>query len=101
MAGQDKKKEIEQALKEIGHPEITHTLYELGMIDNIEVEDNKVSLVLKLPFLSVPIKDYLINAIKQKVSEKDSAVEVRIEEQEMSPQERAKFMALAQSGWRG
>ena len=58
--------QVHQALAQVKHPEIAYTLLELGMLKDITVEGNKVSLTLTLPSLGipVPVKDYLVDSIR-------------------------------------
>ncbi|MEW6681202.1 MAG: iron-sulfur cluster assembly protein [bacterium] len=83
------------------HPEIDHTLFDLGMIKDVGVKDKKVELTLMVPFMFIPIKDYLIDAIKDAVKEEDEEAEVEIDLQEMSEEERTRFMKMAQEAWIG
>ncbi len=101
MAIENTKVKIEKTLKEIEHPEISSTLFSLGMIKDIDIKENKVTLTLKVPMLDIPIKDYLINDIKSAVKKENENAEVKINIEEMNPDERAKFMEMAQEAWRG
>ena len=96
----EKQKEIEKILKEIEHPEISSTLFDLGMLENIDFQESKVSLTLKLPMLQIPIKDYLIDNIKSTLIKKDENIAVEINIEEMDEKERARFMEMAQESWR-
>ena len=73
MGKEDIKEIVEKTLKEIDHPEIAKTLFELGMIEDIK------------------------NTLKEKVS--DITVEINLKE--MSQEEKAKFVKMAQEAWRG
>ena len=92
---------VEQTLKKIEHPEITRTLYELGMIEDVRFEDKKISLTLKLPFKEIPIKEFLIEDIKRTLKEKIPDIIVEINLKEMDQEERLKFIKMAQEAWRG
>ncbi|MEW6681064.1 MAG: iron-sulfur cluster assembly protein [bacterium] len=93
---------IEQALKKIRHPEIDHTLFDLGMIKDVSVKENKkIELTLQVPFIGVPIKDYLIDTIKSAVKNEDEEAEVEVSVKQMSEEERARFMQMAQEAWIG
>jgi|GEM_PF-585377 len=101
MAIENTKVKIEKALKKIEHPEISSTLFDLGMIKDIDIKEDKVTLILKVPMLDIPIKDYLINDIKSAVKKENKKVEVEINIEEMNEDERAKFMKEAKEAWRG
>jgi len=95
------KNEVEEVLKEIEHPEIAYTLFDLGMIENVKLENNVVKLTLKVPMLGVPILDYLIASIKESIKEKFPGLEVDIDVAEMNIEERERFMRMAREAWRG
>ena len=101
MTIENTKVRVEKALKKIEHPEVTSTLFDLGMIKDIGIKEDKVTLILKVPMVDIPIKDYLINDIKYAVKKESDNVEVEINIEEMSPDERAKFMRMVQDAWRG
>jgi ATP-binding protein involved in chromosome partitioning len=95
--------DIRQALAQVRHPEIANTLVELGMLNDITVEGNKVTLTLVLPFMGIPIqiKDYLINSLCQALANVDASLEVEMNIAEMNEQERARFLKMAREGWIG
>jgi len=90
------KEKIEKIIKEIEHPEINQTLFQLGMIGNIIVEDKNVSVELKVPFYTIPVREYLIQSIEMAVKKKFPEADVNVETVEMIPEERMKFMEMAQ-----
>ncbi len=98
---EDIKRNIETALKRIEHPEITRTLFDLGMVKNIDIQEGKVALTLKVPMLDIPIKDYLIKDIESAVKREDENVRVEIDIEEMDKDERERFTKIAQEDWRG
>ena len=91
---------IKQALSRAMHPEIDYSLVDLGMIKDIASEGNKVGLVLKLPFLNVPVKDSLIEIIKKTLTDLDETVKVDISLEEMGQKEREEFMKKAREEWK-
>ena len=101
MVTENKRDKIEKIIKQIKHPEIADTLFNLGMVENIDVQDNKVAFTLKIPMLNIPIKDYLINDINSAVKRENGNAKVEINIEEMDEKERAKFMKMAQEAWRG
>ena len=92
---------VHQALGQLLHPEINHTLVELGMVKDIALKDNQVTLTLALPFLTIPdpIKDYLVNSLRQAVTKLGAEVDVAVAE--MSQKERQAFLAMEQESWEG
>ena len=92
--------EIEQALSKVMHPEINYSLIELGMIEDVFCKEDEVNLTLKLPFLQVPVKDLLIESIKNTLSDLDSAVQMEINIEQMSREDRENFAKMAREGWK-
>ncbi len=88
---------VKSILEGVMHPEINASLVELGMTKVIEADDNSVKIVLKLPFLTVPVKDLLVTSIKTALKGYKS---IELREEEMTMEERTRFMALARSKWR-
>jgi metal-sulfur cluster biosynthetic enzyme len=97
MSNNISKEEIHQAVAKVRHPEIDRTLVELGMIKDIAIVNDKVILSMALPFMGVPIKDYLIHSLEEVVTKLGVDIEVKLTE--MNKEERDAFMAMAQEGW--
>ncbi len=93
------KKDIEETLSKVMHPEISYNLLKLGMIKDIEVKNDNVSAILMLPFLEIPIKEDLINLIKESIKKLDKNIKIKIRIAEMNEQEKEKFMKLVREGW--
>ena len=90
--------DAEQALSKVMHPEINHSLVDLGMIKDIVCEEKKLSLTLYLPFLQVPIKDLLIKSIEEALSDLDNSIELQINAEQMTEKQRDDFMKMAKEG---
>jgi len=101
MARNISEEDIHQAIGQVMHLEINRTLVELGMVKDITLKDNEVTLALVLPFLGIPVsvKDYLENSLRQAVTKLGAEVEIRIAE--MSQEERLAFLAMEQESWKG
>jgi ATP-binding protein involved in chromosome partitioning len=101
MAKNISEEDVHQAIGQVMHPEISRTLVELGMVKDVTLRDDEVSLVLVLPFLGIPasIKDYLVNSLRQAVMKLGAKAEIKIAE--MNQEERLAFLAMEQEGWRG
>ena len=101
MAKNISEEDVHQAIGQVMHPEISRTLVELGMVKDIALRDDEVSLSLVLPFLGIPasIKDYLVNSLRQAVMKLGAKAEIKIAE--MNQEERLAFLAMEQEGWRG
>ena len=92
--------DIKQALSKVMHPEINYSLADLGVIKDVVCKERKVSLTLKLPFLQVPVKDLLIDIIKKTLADLDSSIEVEININQMTEQQRENFTKMAKEGWK-
>jgi ATP-binding protein involved in chromosome partitioning len=101
MAKNISEEDVHQAIGQVMHPEISRSLVELGMVKDIVLEGDKVTLTLVLPFLGIPasIKDYLVNSLRQAVVKLGAKAEIKIAE--MNQEERLAFLAMEQEGWRG
>ena len=90
-------KEIKKELKKVIHPEINNNLVDLGMIGKIKVINNLVEVELILPFINVPIKQMLVDLIKDKIKKFG---EIKIKFKEMDEKQRTKFVNKAREGWK-
>jgi metal-sulfur cluster biosynthetic enzyme len=97
MSNNISKEEIHQAVAKVRHPEIDRTLVELGMIKDIAILNDKVILSMTVPFMGIPIKDYLVHSVEEAVTKLGVDIEVKLIE--MNKEERDAFMAMAQEGW--
>jgi metal-sulfur cluster biosynthetic enzyme len=92
--------DIKQALSKVTHPEINYSLVDLGMIKDVVCEERKISLTLKLPFPQIPIKNILIQSIKQTLADLDSSIKVEINTEQMNQEQCDNFMKMAKEGWK-
>ncbi len=93
-------KSVEKALSKLMHPEINYSLVDLGMIKDVVYKQKHVSLTLNLPFLQVPVKDVLVESTKKALADLDSSIEVEINIEQMTEQQREKFVKMAKEGWK-
>jgi len=92
--------DIEETLSKVMHPEINHSLVDLGMIEDVVYRQKHVSLTLNLPFLQVPVKSVLMEMIKKALADLDSSIEVEIDIKQMTEKQREKFAKMAKEGWK-
>jgi len=90
---------IVQALSQVEHPEIKNTLVDLGMVKDIQVEGDRVKLMLPIMGIPPAVRDYMINSLQQAVT--NQGVELDVTLAEMTPQERQSFFMMEQQNWRG
>lgn len=101
MVSEDK---IINAINQVEHPEIKATLVDLGMIRDIQVDEEtqSVRLTLVLPMMGIPqnVRDYMLYSIYE-AAKKEGVKEFIPSIAEMTPEERAKFFHKEQDLWRG
>jgi ATP-binding protein involved in chromosome partitioning len=93
--------DVHQAVGQVMHPAISRSLVELGMVKDITLERDKVTLTLALPILDIPVfvKDHLVNSLRNAVVGLGVELEVKIAE--MNDNERQAFLAMEQESWKG
>ena len=93
--------DVQQEVGQVMHPAISRSLVELGMVKDVALKRDVVTLTLVLPALNIPasVKDYLVNSLRTAVAKLDAEVEVEITE--MDEEERHAFLAMEQEGWKG
>ena len=91
---------ILQAIEQVEPPEIKCSLVDLGMVQDIEVGEEGVSLKLVLPSLGIPavIRDHMVHSLQEGVA--GLGVELEIQVSEMSLAERQRFLTLEQQNWK-
>jgi metal-sulfur cluster biosynthetic enzyme len=98
MAKDVSKEDLLKAVSRVMHPAIDRTLIDLGIVKDIIVRDNLVTITLALPFPEIPIKEYLVNSVREPITKLGIEVEIKITV--MSQQEREAFLAMEQESWK-
>ena len=80
-------KGIQEALKKIQHPKLKKALIDLGMIRNINFIEGNVSLTLALKTVHGPLKENLIDEIKETVDALPGVSSVLVEVTALSQEE--------------
>jgi metal-sulfur cluster biosynthetic enzyme len=75
------KKEIEDVLKTIPDPEIGVSLWDLGLVYDISINEKTgvVTITMTLTTVGCPLFDLIANPIRQGVSKLDGVKEVNVE----------------------
>ena len=94
-----KEEKVKEIIGKVMHPEIDASLMELGMIKDIKLEGNKVSLTMVFPFPGVPIRDMLIESVRKSLEE--HGLQVEINETVMTQEELQNFFKMEQKKWKG
>ncbi|MBN1251627.1 MAG: DUF59 domain-containing protein [Bacteroidales bacterium] len=90
--------EVVAELRKVGHPAIDYSLIELGILTDIDLENNKVDVVFAFPFPNIPIADQLINSVAIPV--KNMGLEFNYSIRGMNDEEKTMFMTLESQGWK-
>ena len=93
--------DVQEAIGKVTHPAISRTLVDLGMIKDVGLRGSEVRLKLVLPILNIPapVKDYLVNSLREAVAALSARLEVEIAQ--MNDEERQVFLAMEQESWKG
>jgi metal-sulfur cluster biosynthetic enzyme len=93
--------DVQEAIGKVTHPAISRTLVDLGMIKDVGLHGSEARLTLVLPILSipVPVKDYLVNSLREEVTA--LGVQLEVEIAQMNEEERQAFLAMEQENWKG
>lgn len=89
---------VKKVIEKVMHPEINASLVALGMIKDVKVEGNSVSMTMLFPFQGVPIKSMLIESVKEPLEK--LGLEVEIKEDVMTEKELNKFFKMEQEEWK-
>jgi len=96
------KDEIIEIINNIEHPEIANTFDELGMLDEIDLDDETkvVSITLLLPMLNIPVsvKNIILNSIASAIKNKESKLSVSFAV--MNEEQRQHFFSLSKKNWK-
>jgi metal-sulfur cluster biosynthetic enzyme len=93
--------EIMMLLEEIPHPAINYSLNKLGILTNIQFENNQVNAVFAFPFAveKIPIADRIIQSVAITLGNFNISFDhsIRI----MNDSEKQKFLKLEHEAWKG
>jgi len=84
--------EIREALSSVMDPELKRSIVELGMVQDIHLQDNELELTLALTTLACPLKERIVADIKSAIRGVDGGLLVDVKLTEMSQEERAKAL---------
>ena len=91
---------LEKAVGGVRHPEIDNSLVELGMVEDLGVdEEGKVHFTLMVPMIGIPIRDMLINMVAEAIARVDPDVDIEVAVKEMNDQQKARFFDLSRKNW--
>ncbi len=99
MTEEVSEKEIQRVISQVKHPAVDHTLVDLGIVKEISVKEGRVTIIMAFPSPNIPIKDYLVNSVREPIE--GLGAEVEIKPTVMGPGELERFLAMEQEGWKG
>ena len=91
--------EIVKIIESVQHPAIATSLVNLGILQDIDIENDTVKGTFVWPFANIPIKEQLINSIKAPLNAKGLRFEY--DERIMDEAERERFLELEKKYWKG
>ncbi|MFW5721147.1 MAG: hypothetical protein ACOCWW_02030, partial [Bacteroidota bacterium] len=85
-------KDVENIISRIKYPGIEYSLINLGIVTNIKLIENKVSMVFTFPFAHLPIDSELIKSVSQPLHHLglDFEYEIKL----MTEEEKSKFLKM-------
>ena len=95
----DFEKQVQEIIKRVEHPAIKFSLLDLGLIREYQIKNHDVKIILAFPAMNIPIKDMLINSLKEPLEAICSNIDFEIDV--MTLEERNKFFQLEAEGWKG
>lgn len=90
---------VSDRIETVMHPAINMSLFDLGMIRDIRLNNNNASLLLVLPSPTIPIVNLLITLLKDSVQE--FGVELDVNIGQMTQEEIQIFLAKEKEAWKG
>jgi len=90
---------IKKLLKGVKHPTVDSTLFNLGIIKNVKVKNDKAVITLAFPFENIPIKERLVESVKEPLAK--LKIDIEIKTTVMSKEELQKFLVAEQEHWKG
>jgi metal-sulfur cluster biosynthetic enzyme len=92
-------KEIHQVIARIKHAAIDCSLVDLGIVKDVTIKGDIVTVTLAFPFANIPIKDYLIMSVKTPLEK--LGVKVKVETTVMDEKESKRFLEMESKYWKG
>jgi metal-sulfur cluster biosynthetic enzyme len=86
-------------ISKVMHPAINYSLVKLGIVKDVDLNDDTVVLTFVFPFPNIPIADQLISSIEKPINDMGLKMEyiVRV----MTEKEKSRFMQLEAEAWKG
>ena len=98
MAKDVSEEDVRKAIVNVMHPAIDRSLIDLGIVKGISIKNGRAVVTFAFPFPNIPIKELLINSIREPIEKLGLKVDVK--ETVMNQQEREAFLAMEQESWK-
>ena len=95
-------KTVEEVMNEVSkvkHPAIDYPLTELGIVKNLDLENEIANVTFAFPFPNIPIAGQLLNSIAQPINKLGLEFQYKIEL--MTEDEKSKFIRMEGEAWVG
>ncbi len=83
--------EVRRALEGVMDPELHRSLIELGMVREVRIDRAQVDITLALTTLGCPLKDQIVNDVKETVSALEGVGQVEVVLREMTEEEKRRI----------
>ncbi len=93
------RQEVIHAISNVQHPAIAYSLLELGIVKDIDLNENLVTITFAFPFPNIPIAGQLVNSISMPIQSLGFDFKYKIVV--MTEEEKIKFMEMETKGWKG
>jgi metal-sulfur cluster biosynthetic enzyme len=91
--------QVKKELSKVKHPAVDCDLVKLGIVKNVKVQANKAVIDIVFPFAEIPIKEYLMDSVRQPIEKLGLIVEIQTTV--MNEKELQEFLALEKENWKG
>jgi len=88
--------EIREALTGVIDPELGRNIVELGMVRQVEVDDEQVNITLALTTLACPLKEKIVGDVKEAVRGLDGGLITNVQLVQMRAEERSAILGQPQ-----
>ena len=95
------REKILQKLKEVQHPEISCSLFDLGVLADLGADGNTVRIALAFPMNKVPplVSETIQKSLQEALSDFDCTTEFIFFD--MIEEDKQRFFKLARANWKG
>jgi Mrp family chromosome partitioning ATPase len=83
--------QVIEALKGVNDPELGKSLVELGMVHDVEIEEDIVRFTLALTTLACPLRESIVKDARQAILAQDGVLDVQVELREMTQEEKERI----------